>query len=49
MPGLRLTPAQAQCLFGLDSETWEGVVVALLDSRFLSRTNAGMFAMAAQG
>ena len=22
MPGLRLTASQAQCLFGLDSETW---------------------------
>ena len=47
MPGLRLTAPQAQRLFGLDSETWEGVLAALLDARFLSRTHTGLFAMAA--
>jgi hypothetical protein len=47
MPGLRLTAPQAQCLFGLDSETWEGVLAALLDARFLTRTHTGLFAMAA--
>lgn len=47
MPGLRLTAPQAQCLFGLDAETWEGVLTALLDARFLSRTHTGLFAMAA--
>ena len=47
MPGLRLTAPQAQCLFGLDAETWEGVLTALLDARFLSRTHTGQFAMAA--
>jgi hypothetical protein len=47
MPGLRLTAPQAQCLFGLDSETWEGVLAALLDARFLCRTHTGLFAMAA--
>ena len=47
MPGLRLTAPQAQCLFGLDSETWEGVLAALLDARFLPRTHTGLFAMAA--
>jgi hypothetical protein len=29
MPGLRLTAPQAQCLFGLDSETWDAVSAAL--------------------
>jgi len=47
MPGLRLTAPQAQRLFGLDSETWEGVLAALLDARFLSRTHTGLFAMPA--
>ena len=47
MPGLRLTAPQAQCLFGLDAETWEGVLTALLDARFLARTHTGQFAMAA--
>jgi hypothetical protein len=47
MPGLRLTAPQAQCLFGLDAETWEGVLTALLDARFLTRTHTGQFAMAA--
>ena len=47
MPGLRLTASQAQCLFGLDSETWHAVLTALLDAKFLTRTNNGQFAMAA--
>ena len=41
MPGLRLTAPQAQCLFGLDSETWDAVLAALLDAKFLSRTHNG--------
>lgn len=47
MPGLRLTAAQAECLFGLDSDTWNAVVTVLLDARFLSRTHNGQFALAA--
>ena len=47
MPGLRLTAPQAQCLFGLDAETWNAVVGALLDEKFLYRTHNGQFAMAA--
>jgi hypothetical protein len=46
MPGLRLTASQAQCLFGLDSETWDAVSAALLDAKFLSHTHNGVFAMA---
>jgi hypothetical protein len=33
-------------LFGLDSETWDAVVGALVDAKFLSRTPNGMFAIA---
>ena len=47
MPGLRLTAPQAQCLFGLDAETWKGVLAALLDAKFLCRTHTGLFAMTA--
>jgi hypothetical protein len=47
MPGLRLTAPQAQCLFGLDRETWDAALAALLDAKFLSRTHNGLFAMAA--
>ncbi len=47
MPGLRLTASQAQCLFGLDSETWDAALAALLDAKFLSRTHDGLFAMPA--
>jgi hypothetical protein len=47
MPGLRLTAPQAQRLFGLDSETWEAVRAVLLDTKFLSCTKNGLFAMAA--
>ena len=48
MPGLRLTASQAQCLFGLDSETWDAVLAALLDAEFLSYTHNGMVARAAK-
>jgi len=48
MPGLRLTAPQAQCLFGLDSDTWDAVLAALLDAKFLSHTHDGQFAMAAR-
>jgi hypothetical protein len=46
MPGLRLTAPQAQCLFGLDSETCDAVLATLLDAKFLTRTRAGLFAIA---
>jgi hypothetical protein len=48
MPGLWLTAPQAQCLFGLDSETCDAVLAALLDAKFLSRTHNDLFAMAIQ-
>ena len=46
MPGLRLTAPQARCLFGLDSENLDPVLAALVDAKFLSQTNNGMFAIA---
>jgi hypothetical protein len=47
MPGLRLTAPQAQCLFGLHSETCDALLATLLDSKFLIRTHTGLFALAA--
>jgi hypothetical protein len=41
MPGLRLTVAQAQRLWGLDATSCEAVIDALVGSRFLRRTAAG--------
>ena len=46
MAGLRLTAAQARCLFGLDSETLDAVLAALVDAKFLSRTDNGIYAIA---
>ena len=46
MPGLRLTAAQARGLFGLDSETLDPVLAALVDAKFLSQTHNSIFAIA---
>jgi len=43
MPGLRLTSAQAQRLWRLDSTACEAVLGALVDARFLTRTRDGSF------
>ena len=43
MPGLRLTPAQAQRLWGLDRATCEGLLKALVNANFLSQTRDGSF------
>lgn len=43
MPGLRLTLAQAQCLFGLDRQTCEAVFGALVSQRFLDRAASGLY------
>ncbi len=45
MPGLRLTPAQAQRLWGLRSSTCDLVLTALLEKRFLRRTRDGAFVL----
>lgn len=43
MPGLRLTPAQAQRLWGLDQPQCEALLGALVDLKFLARTREGAF------
>jgi hypothetical protein len=45
MPGLCLTIAQAQRLWSLESRTCEAVLKSLIDSRFLRRTDRGLFVM----
>ena len=45
MPGLRLTTAQAQRLWGLDRSACDAVLTALVDARFLARTRDGAFVM----
>lgn len=43
MPGLRLTPAQAQRLWGLDRAVCDELLRALVDAKFLSQTRDGAF------
>lgn len=43
MPGLCLTPAQAQRLWGLDREACDALLGALVDTKFLYRTREGAF------
>jgi hypothetical protein len=43
MPGLRLTKAQAQRLWGLDSKVCNALLDALVDTKFLFRTRDGAF------
>lgn len=43
MPGLRLTPAQAQRLWGLDRVACDALLDALVDAKFLLRTRDGAF------
>ncbi|HEX5110696.1 MAG TPA: hypothetical protein VFV95_19735 [Vicinamibacterales bacterium] len=43
MPGLRLTPAQAQRLWGLDRAACDALLGALVDAKFLARTRDGAF------
>ena len=43
MPGLRLTSAQAQRLWGLDRSACETLLRALVDAKFLLRTRDGAF------
>ena len=44
MPGLRLTPAQATRLWGLEPATCEAVIDVLVRREFLRRTPAGAVA-----
>ena len=43
MPGLRLTPAQAQRLWGLDRQVCDQLLQALVQANFLSQTRDGSF------
>ena len=43
MPGLRLTAAQAQRLWGLDREICMALLDALVQAKFLSQTRDGAF------
>jgi len=43
MPGLRLTEAQAQRLWGLDQASCSALLGALVDANFLFRTRDGAF------
>jgi hypothetical protein len=42
MPGLRLTPAQAARLWGMDDKSCDRVISALVRSAFLRWTASGM-------
>jgi hypothetical protein len=43
MPGLRLTPAQAACLWALDRSMSEQILNGLASSGFLARTAGGAY------
>ena len=43
MPGLRLTPAQAQRLWGLERDVCNALLGALVDAKFLAQTRDGAF------
>ena len=43
MPGLRLTTAQAQRLWGLDRASCDALLGALVDAKFLAKTRDGAF------
>jgi hypothetical protein len=43
MPGLRLTVAQAQRLWGLDRAACDAVLGALVDAKFLIRSRDGLY------
>jgi hypothetical protein len=43
MPGLRLTPAQAQRLWGLERDVCDALLGALVDAKFLAQTRDGAF------
>jgi len=43
MPGLKLTGAQAQRLWGLDRDSCDGLMAGLVTSGFLARTRDGAF------
>jgi Fic family protein len=49
MPGLRLTCAQAQRLWGLDQQTCQTVLESLINDGFLQRRDDGLYARLSDG
>jgi hypothetical protein len=49
MPGLRLTSAQAQRLWGLDAPSCSEALQMLVEAGFLRRTPAGQYARSSDG
>lgn len=49
MPGLCLTIHQVQRLWGLERRTCEALLKSLIDSRFLRRTDRGLFVRRRRG
>ena len=43
MPGLRLTPAQAQRLWGLERDVCDALNGGLVDAKFLAQTRDGAY------
>jgi hypothetical protein len=43
MPGLRVTPAQARRLWGLDDECCSALLATLLETEFLFQTRDGAY------
>jgi hypothetical protein len=49
MPGLCLTVEQAQRLWSLEPRRCEALLMSLIDSRFLRRTDRGLFVLRRPG
>ena len=49
MPGLRLTPSQAQRLWGLDERTCQLLLEYLVDTKFLCRSAHGHYRRSSDG
>ena len=49
MPGMRLTPAQAQRLWGIDAVAMRSVIQTLVETKFLRETPDGAFVRADSG
>jgi hypothetical protein len=49
MPGLRLTSAQAQRLWGLNEPTCRALLEFLVEAKFLRCSSAGMYARTSDG
>ena len=49
MPGLRVDARQAQRLWGIDQRTCHAVMQYLVDTKFLHRTEQGVYRLASEG